>query len=171
MNKLTVLLATLVVAGFGFAGSASAFNFGTGTGCSPIEGVEAVNLTDGDTFTGRIGRTGVDGFNKNGKDADDADADGFTDSIEECINDALVGYCTLVFSADSNITVVPGTISGARGNKREFTVTFDDTSGCDISQCSDHVDNDTDGQADFGGAIGLPADTDCDDYDDDDESS
>jgi len=147
-------------------GTASAFNFGVGSGCSPIEGVLATSLTNGDTFTGRIGTTGVSGFNKNGKPADNSDADLFTDSLEECINDALIGHCTTLLGDDNAvISVVAGATSGRNNNKQEFTVTFDDVSGCAVTQCSDQVDNDVDSFTDF------PADPQCTDYSDDNESA
>jgi hypothetical protein len=145
---------------------ASALDFGLGNGCSAIGGVEATDLTAGDTFMGRIGTTGVSGFNKNGKPADNSDTDAFTDSLEECINDSLIGYCTTIGGDDSAvISVTPGDISGKRNNKQVFTVTFVDVSGCGISQCSDQEDNDTDTFTDY------PDDPECLDYDDDDESA
>ena len=173
MRTLASLLAVAAIAAFGLAGPASAqTDFGTGPGCSPIEGVLATTLGNGDSFTGRIGTTAVSGFNKNGKAADNSDNDAFTDSVEECINDALIGYCTTVFGdEDSVISVVPGTLSGRNDNKQEFTVTFDDTSVCAVTQCSDHVDNDTDNEIDFGGFDGFPADTNCTDYNDNTEAS
>jgi hypothetical protein len=165
MKKLAIFtaVAALVMA-FGFASPASAFDFGSGPGCSAIEGVLATNLASGDTFTGRIGTTAVSGYNKNGKPADNSDDDAFTDSIEECINDALVGYVTEVFVFDTAaITVVQGPTSGRNDNKQDFTVTFN-TSGF-LSACSDHVDNDNDTFTDY------PADSECTDYSDTDESS
>ncbi len=173
--KKTILTLTVIFAGFGFSHTVFAFDFGSGTGCSAIGGIDATALTSGDTFTGRIGATGVSGFNKKNKPVDDTDGDGFTNSLEECINDALVGYCTTITGDDSAaITVIPGATSGRKNNKQEFTVIFEDVSGCGVSQCSDHVDNEasldlgdegtSDGLSDF------PADPECDDYDDDDES-
>jgi len=149
-------------------GSAMALDFGTGPGCSPIEGVLATTIANGDTFTGRIGTTGVSGFNKNGKPADNSDADAFTDSVEECINDALIGFCTTILGNDNAcISVAPGGTSGKNGNKQEFTVTFDVAACCMVTQCSDQVDNE--GAPD--GLIDFPDDPQCTDYDDNDESS
>ena len=164
------LIAILCLSAFGFTSTALAFDFGVGTGCSPIEGVEALSLTNGDTFVGRIGSGAVSGFNKNGKPVDNADGDAYTDSMEECINDALHGYCTTVFGFDTNLTVTFVAFEGKKNQKSQFRVTFDDTSGCATSQCSDHADNDTDGTRDFGGAHGFLADTDCSDYNDNSES-
>ncbi len=166
MKKAAVLTAAAAFAiTIGFAGKATAFNFGSGPGCSPIEGVDATMLTDGDTFTGRIGTTGVSGVNKNGNPADNSDADAFTDSLEECINDALIGHCTTILGDDTGvISVLPLGTQGKNNNKQQFTVTFLDTSGCAITQCSNQLDDDADTFIDF------PADPECLDYDDDDES-
>jgi len=145
-------------------------NYGTGPGCSAIEDVLATDLNDGDSFTGRIGRSGVTGTNPAGRSADpDTDGDGFTPSLEGCINDALIGYCGDIDEDDSSCySVVAG---GTSRNRQSFTVTFDDVSACcGISECSDKEDNDNNCKADFGGADGLPADEGCADYSDDDES-
>jgi len=164
--RISATFVAILFAAFGWSGMASAFDFGMGNGCSAIGGVEATDLTAGDIFIGRIGTTGVSGFNKNGKAADNSDADTFTDSLEECINDALIGYCTTISGDDSAvISVAPGNTSGNRGNKQSFTVTFLDVSGCGISQCSDQEDNDADSFIDH------PEDPECLDYDDDDESA
>jgi hypothetical protein len=86
--------------------------------------------------------------------------------LEECINDALVGYCTTINGDDSaTISVTPGETTGRNGEKQLFQVTFLDVSGCGISQCSDREDNDADTFADY------PNDPDCLDYDDDSESA
>ena len=163
MKKFTHFAAITILA-LGWSGIASAYDFGMGKGCSAIGGLNAEDLTDGDTFIGRIGTTGVSGFNKNGKPADNSDADAFTDSVEECINDSLIGYCTTLQGDDSNvISVTPGETSGKKGNKQLFTVVFLDTSGCSVSECSDQEDNDDDGLTDY------PNDPECLDYDDDDE--
>jgi len=192
-KTLLAVMAVLFVGGGSLlvTGTASATNFGTGPGCSPIEGVNATTLTGrgscvtlscaggptpgndcatdadcgaGDTFTGRIGSTAVSGFNSKGKPADDFDDDGNTDSVEECINDALIGFCTGVKVADAGvISVTPGATLGAKGNKQYFTVEFVDVNGCAVTECSDKVDNDGDGNVDY------PADNECFDYPDDDE--
>ena len=146
--------------------TASAFDFGDGPGCSALGGVDATALTNGDTFMGRIGTTGVSGFNKNGKPADNSDADAFTNSLEECINDSLVGFCTTILGDDSAfITVTPGATQGRNNQQQWFTVVFEDVSNCAVTQCSDGADNDADTFIDF------PADPECLDYDDNDESS
>ncbi len=168
MEKLRIIAAHVVIlsSALGWSGMVSAFDFGLGPGCSPIEGVDATALTNGDMFIGRIGATGVSGFNKNGKAADNSDIDAFTDSVEECINDALFGYCTTLLRDDTAfISVTPGATSGKKNNKQLFTVVFVDVSGCDISECSDQADNDADTLTDF------PDDPECLDYDDDDESA
>jgi hypothetical protein len=157
---------TILVSALGWSGMASALDFGVGNGCSAIGGINATDLTPGDMFTGRIGSTGVSGFNRNLKPADNSDTDSFTDSLEECINDSLIGYCTTVLGDDSAvISVTPGDTSGKKGNKQLFTVEFLDVTECGISQCSDHEDNDLDGLTDY------PNDPECLDYDDDDESA
>lgn len=162
LAKLTIL----AISTCAWSITASAFDFGIGEGCSAIGGVDATALTNGDTFVGRIGSTGVSGFNKNGRPADNSDNDTFTDSLEECINDALVGYCTTVNGDDTAvISVTPGATLGRNNNKQLFTVTFLDVSGCGISQCSDQEDNDGDTLVDY------PDDPECGDYDDDDESA
>ena len=164
--RISATLVAILFSAFGWSSMASAVDFGVGNGCSAIGGVEATDLTAGDTFMGRIGSTGVSGFNKNGKAADNSDADTFTDSLEECINDALIGYCTTILGDDTNaISVTPLATSGKRNNKQLFEVTFVDVSGCGISQCSDQEDNDTDTFTDY------PDDPECLDYDDDDESA
>jgi len=162
MNNFTNLAHIAILASaLGWSGIASAFDFGVGTGCSAIGGVDATSLSNGDTFIGRIGSTAVSGFNKNGKPADNSDTDAFTNSVEECINDALVGYCTTVLGDDTNfISVTPGATSGKANNKQLFTVVFENIEGCGISQCSDHVDNDSDTFTDY------PKDPQCRDYDD-----
>jgi hypothetical protein len=167
MEKLhiTATLVAILSSTFGGSGRAMALDFGIGNGCSAIGGVEATDLTSGDIFVGRIGYPGVSGINKNGKPADNADSDVFTNSVEECINDALVGFCTTINGDDSAvISVTPGATSGKKGNKQLFTVEFLDVSNCSISQCSDQIDNDTDTFTDY------PKDPECLDYDDDDES-
>ena len=149
----------------GWSITATAFDFGVGEGCSAIGGVDATALGNGDTFVGTIGATAVSGFNPAGKPAGNSDADPFTDSLEECINDSLIGYCTTLAGDDSAvISVEPGQTLGRNGNRQLFTVTFLDVSGCGVSQCSDQEDNDGDTFVDY------PADPECADYDDDDES-
>lgn len=168
MRRIMIaLIAVLCVGGgiFMLTGTSSAFDFGPGPGCSAIEEIDATALTDGDIFMGRIGLAGVTGFNKNGKPADDTDGDGLTDSIEECINDALIGHCGDVDEDDTgDITVL---LIGCEKphSKCWFTATFSDTSGCAITQCSDHDDNDGDLETDY------PDDPECDSYSDDNESS
>ena len=55
----------------------------------------------------------MSGFNKNGKPAEDSDTDAFTDSLEGCINDALVGFCTEIIVDDTGvISVTPGSKEG-----------------------------------------------------------
>ena len=102
--------------------------------------------------------------------------------MEGCINDALVGYCGTIGGDDDLVySYVPVTkeaceaagITRVHKNQQCFKVTFEDQSwrgACALSECSDHVDNDGDCKADFGGASGLPPDDACTDYDDDDES-
>ena len=166
LGALTAAAALALAPMLTFVSTASAFDFGSGPGCSPIEGVDATALGIGDTFEGRIGTTAVSGFNKNGKPADNSDTDAFTDSVEECINDALVGFCTTILgNDDAFITVTPGGTQGRNNQQQLFTVVFDDVSNCAVTQCSDRVDNDADTFIDF------PADPECTDYDDDDESS
>ena len=143
----------------------SSCDLGSGPGCSAIEGLNVtLDLVNGNCFTGRIGVPGVTGFNKNGKPVNTTnDGDAFTDSLEECINDALVGYCTTILGDDDGVIgLAPGSPVG--NNQQNFTVTFLDISGCAITQCSDHVDNDLDGATDF------PDDPECTDYDDNNES-
>jgi len=166
LANTAVLFVTIGI--FLVTGTASAQMFlGRGPGCSAIGGVVATDLVDEDSFTGRIGTTGASGFNPKRKAVGDPDGDGFTDSLEECINDSLVGFCTTLNGEDSDvISVVLGAPSGRKNNKQEFTVTFDDVSSCRITQCSDQVDNDGDGDG-----IDFPNDPQCTDYDDDDEST
>lgn len=160
MKRLATTLASSALV-LGFIVPAHAYDFGSGPGCSAIAGVDATRLTAGDTFTGRIGRTGVTGLNPRGKPVDNWDGDAFTNSLEECINDALLGYCTTLYRDDTGvIEVVPGPVEGRRGEQQWFTVTFLDPSACGISQCSNHQDDDGDGFADY------PADPYCRDYDD-----
>ncbi len=130
LANTAVLFVTIGI--FLVTGTASAqTNFGAGPGCSAIGGVVATDLVNGDSFTGRIGTTGVSGLNKNGKPADNSDTDAFTDSLEECINDALIGFCTEILVDDTGvISVALGPTSGRNGNKQDFTVTFVDVSGC-----------------------------------------
>ena len=165
LANTAVLFVTIGI--FLVTGTASAQMFlGSGPGCSAIGGVNVTDLADGDSFTGRIGTTGVSGVNPAGKPVGDPDEDGFTDSLEECINDSLIGFCTTLNRDDSDfISVAPGATSGRKLNKQEFTVTFDDVSRCGITECSDQVNNDGDTLADF------PADLECTDYDDNDESA
>ena len=196
-GTLTTSLGTFVTAALlclAAGGASAQTNFGTGPGCSAIEGLDATTLQAGDSFSGRIGTTGVSGVNKNGGIADGLDEDAFTDSMEECINDALVGYCTDIDRDDTiYIQVDPGATVGENGNQQEFTVTFlDPAASCGVSECSDQVDNDA-GTCDLGNTnacIGGPnagsacssdaacadgadygADPDCDNYSDNDESS
>jgi hypothetical protein len=139
-------------------------NLGEGPGCSAVEGVDATTLVIGNCFTGKIGVPGVTGLNKNGKPADNSDTDAFTDSLEACINDALVGFCTTILGdEDGVIDLDPGDVVG--NNQQWFTVTI--LGACGTSQCSDHVDNEIipDGLIDF------PDDPQCTDYNDNDESS
>jgi hypothetical protein len=146
-------------------GTSLAVDWGTGPGCSAIGDVDVTALTSGDTFTGRIGTTGVSGFNKQGAAADDTDADGLTDSMESCINDALYGHCGDIDTDDSvAITVTPLDTKGNNNNKQWFTVTFFDVSGCAVTACSDHADNDGDLLIDY------PEDPDCADYSDNTEA-
>ncbi|MDB4285517.1 hypothetical protein N9903_01270 [bacterium] len=159
-NVMVVAIAALFVvcSAVVLVGTASAYDFGSGTGCSPIEDVDATGITTGDVFVGRIGTTGVSGVNKNGKSADNSDSDGFTDSLEMCINDALYGYCTTLLGDDSAaITVVPLDTAGRNNNKQYFEVTFNSVT-CAITECSDREDNDCDGLYDMD-------DPDCTDYD------
>jgi hypothetical protein len=147
------------------SGIALAADWGTGTGCSAIGDVDVTALANGDTFTGRIGTTAVSGFNKQGVPADDTDGDGLTDSMENCINDALYGHCGDIDTDDSTaITVTPLNTVGKNNNKQWFTVTLVDVSGCAVTGCSDHLDNDGDGLIDY------PDDPDCDNYSDNTEA-
>jgi len=210
MSKLLLtIIAVMFLSGgiFLSAGTVNAqMDFGTGPGCSPIEGVDATTLVGsgtcnlgtgfcsndgtvacasdvdclglGDMFTGRIGTTAVNRVNKNNKPADNSDGDQCSDSIEECINDALFGFCTEVFVSDcddvedgitvnSKVTYEKLNVEGKKGNKRNFKVTFLDTSECAITECSDQVNNDGLQDSD----IDFPDDPQCMDYSDDDESS
>ena len=131
--------------------------------------MDATTLSNGDFFIGRIGRNGVTGFNKNGKPVDNSDGDAFTDSMEECINDALQGHCSTVGGTEAGVyDVTPLVLSK---NQQTFLLEFLDVSGCALTECSDHAENDVDGRRDFGGAHGFLRDLQCSDYDDDDESS
>ena len=147
-------------------------DYGTGPGCSPIENVLATDLAAGDSFTGRIGRSGVTGTNPSGRSTNsDPDNDGFTVSLESCINDALIGYCGDIDTDDSACySLVAGSTSK---NRQWFTVTFDDPSACcAVSECSDKVDNsDNDGLIDFDPDGKTGSDPECADYSDNDESS
>ena len=126
MKNVITLIAIGCLGVFGFTSTALAgipTNFGSGPGCSAIEGVDATSINDGDFFEVRIGTTGVTRFNKNGKPADDADSDTFTDSLEMCISDALHGYCTLVFTANTNIAISGISQVGRNGQQSLFTIT------------------------------------------------
>ncbi|HEX9666270.1 MAG TPA: hypothetical protein VGA95_06885 [Thermodesulfobacteriota bacterium] len=149
----------------------------------------------GSSFCGIIGTPGVTGFNKNGKEVDNMDTDDFTDSLEMCINDALIGYCTTKLGDDNGVIELFNTqLQGPNDNKSGFCISFNDTSGCAITECSDHVDNEpaacvagmcvngggtdgagactVDGDCDPGdGFVDFPNDPQCSDYDDDDESA
>jgi len=176
----------------------SSCNLGIGPGCSAIEGLDVTSdLVNGNCFTGRIGTTGVSGVTPNGSPAQDSDGDGCTDSLEECINSALVGFCSDVDVNDcdeapgdggEDITYVQGTKSGSKMNKQEFTATFQDITNCAITQCSNQVDDEpaacVGGLCVNGGAVcvdsstcppgdGLidyPDDPECDSFSDNDES-
>ena len=173
-------------------------NLGSGPGCSAIEGLDVTtDLVNGNCFTGRIGTTGVSGLNPNGSPAQDSDGDGCTDSLEECINSALVGFCSDVDVDDCNlapgdggedITYTEGDKSGMKNNLQQFTATFQDISNCAITQCSDQVDNEpaacvggfcanggaacsADGDCPPGdGLIDYPDDPECDSFSDNTES-
>ena len=161
--KRLILISFVIALLCAGAGTSLAADLGSGPGCSAIENLDATAISNGDTFTGRIGKTAVSGMNKNGKLADDTDGDGLTDSLEECINDALYGHCGDIDSNDSGkIAVTPGSVEGS---KQWFTVTFVDNSICGITDCSDHADNDLDLLIDY------PNDPQCVNYSDDDESS
>ena len=167
----------------------------------------------GSSFCGIIGTPGVSGENKNGKPVDNMDTDDFTDSLEMCINDALIGYCTTKLGDDTGvIDLFNEQLLPPNNNKSGFCISFNDTSGCDITECSDHVDNEfcdkAAGLCDDGatactqdspdcdligtglcngvcsddgsactadaqctdGLVDFPADPECSDYDDDNES-
>jgi len=136
---------------------------------SSIEGLDVTtDLANGNCFTGRIATTAVSGVNPNGTPVEDPDGDGFTTSLEECINDALVGFCTTVGGDDTGvISLTPGATSGKKNNKQDFTVTFNNVSGCAVTECSDHVDNEAIGD----GLIDFPNDPECSDYNDNNESA
>ena len=107
----------------------------------------------GDMFTGEIGKTAVNRLNKNLKPADNSDTDQCSDSLEECINSSLFGFCTEVLVDDCDdvdtaggpssplVTYDPGVVTGPQNNRRQFKVTFEDVSGCAITECSDRVEN------------------------------
>ncbi len=140
-------------------------NFGVGPGCSPIEGVDATTLVNGDFFTGKISCNGVTGLNPNATAANTTDdGDPYLDSLEACINDALVGFCSTINGNESGAYTI-STIIPIGKNQCFFTLTFSDVSTCGASQCSDNVDNDGDLLVDF------PADPQCADYNDNDESA
>lgn len=166
MSKVfTTFIVMLFVSGIVLlsAKTASAGLIGLGPGCSAIEGLDEATLVDGDSFIGKISCNGVLGTNPNGRPVDTTDdGDQYTDSLEACINDALVGYCSTIGGDESDIYTVALVVQV--GNQCVFTLTFDDTLGCATSECSDHVDNDLDGFVDF------PADPECSDYDDPNES-
>ena len=143
-------------------------------------------------FVGRINRQSVTGVHHKGNNThgprqlDNDDNDAYVNSMEECINDALHGYCTTLGGDDDILTVVEVDCAdfnlSQRGKQGCFKVTFNfplDQDGdldtfpntCATSECSDHIDNDCDGTADQGGAHGQSRDIDCSDYDDPDESS
>ena len=161
-------------------------HYGAGPGCSAIEGILATDLTNVDMFIGRInlGQLRTSGGNHKGKgNFGNSDSDALSDSLEECINDALIGYCGTIGGDDNTAYSFELWDCGSagltqRGNQACFKITFEeeawsgrhDGGKCAISECSDHVDNDGSCRADFGGAIGLPPDDGCADYDDDDES-
>ena len=173
MKKVITLIAIGCLGVFGFTSTAFAgfMNFGVGPGCSPIEHVDATSLVNGDFFSGRISRNAITKQNPRGKAIADPDGDGLTNSLEECINDALIGFCsTLGGNESANISF---TDDGAapKGNQQLFTVTFDNVSTCNISECSDHVDNsDADGRIDFGGHKPNLPDLQCTDYNDNNEA-
>lgn len=126
MKHLTRLGMLLAIGLLVFAGAAVAqVDYGTGPGCSAIGGIEATSIGLGDTFSGVIGTPAVTGFNKNGKPTDDTDADGLTDSLEECINDSLIGYISDIDQDDSAcIELSVGSPIGHNGQRSNFTVTF-----------------------------------------------
>jgi len=166
LANTAVLFVTIGI--FLVTGTASAqMDLGSGPGCSAIGGINVTTLSVNDFFTGRIGTTGVSGVNPKGKPVGDPDGDGFTDSLEECINDSLVGFCTTLVGDDSAVIDVQGGItSGKKDNKQEFTVIFLNVDDCDVTQCSDQIDNDG-----AGDGIDFPNDPQCTDYDDDNESA
>ena len=134
MRKLATFtaVAALVAAGGllltpGIASAQTAF--GTGPGCSAIGDVVAMTLVNGDTFTGRISKNAITGLNPKGFAVDNSDADIFTDSLEECIEDSLIGSCLDINVDDSGVI---GVVDGADVGKNQtfFTVTFLDVSGC-----------------------------------------
>ena len=140
-------------------------DLGSGDGCSAIEGVDATTLVNGNCFTGKIGTTSVSGVNPKGKQPTNSDSDAFTNGLEECLNDSLIGFCTEILVDDTGvIDLIPGMLV-KKDKQQFFTVTFLDVSGCGITECSDNVDNDGDTLIDFSG------DPECDDFSDDDESS
>lgn len=129
MKRMMKLVMLLPIGLLLLAGAAAAqTNYGVGPGCSAIEGVDATTIQLGDSFTGRIGHGSVTGYNPQGKPTDDTDLDGLTDSLEECINDALVGYISDIDQDDSAcIVVAPGSDDGHNNQRKYFTVTFSGT--------------------------------------------
>ncbi len=170
MKKLTLLFCTVLVIGMSllltgtsYAGIAG-IDLGSGVGCSGIEDLDASTINNADFFTGRIGLAGVTGLNKKGKLADDEDEDGLTDSIEECINDSLMGHCGDVDEVNTgDITIVPLGCEKPH-SKCWFGAIFANASICGVTECSDHIDNDGDSDG-----IDYPDDPDCDSYSDDSE--
>jgi hypothetical protein len=135
-------------------------------GCSGIGGVTATDLNDDDCFAGRLSRIAVDNDdNHKGKgDSEDLDDDGISDSMEECINDALIGHCGDVYQDDAGDIDVDN-ISNFSKNRTRFDVDFDNTSTlCFVTECSDGIDNDSTEGTDY------PNDPDCTSYSDDNET-
>jgi len=197
MKQMTRLGMLLAIGLLVFAGAAVAqVDYDTGPGCSAIGGIEATSIGLGDTFSGVIGTPAVTGFNKNGKPTDDSDADGLTDSLEECINDALIGYISDIDQDDSTcIVVAPGDSIGHNGQRKNFTVTFSGTcTAGDPTLDGDSCTANTDCDGTVGGGVctfacnpgisqcsdhvdndvdtytDYPQDPQCIDYKDDDES-
>ena len=155
---------SLFLTGTSFAGI-TGIDLGEGVGCSAIAGIVASEIESGSYFDGRIGLSGVSGRNKKGKPADDADGDGLTDSIEECINDSLIGHCGDVDEDNTGDIIVLDLDDCEKSHSKcWFTATFVNTGVCGNSQCSDYIDNDQDGDG-----IDYPDDPDCDNYSDDSE--
>jgi len=169
---LTIVMMLFVSGGvFLTTKTASAQDLGSGPGCSAIEGLNIASLSDNDFFVGIINRVAVLGSNHKGKGSpDNSDTDAFSDSLEMCINDALVGFCSTIFGDDPGCYTLSDQTQVSR-NRYSFKITFLDVAACcATSACSDHVDNDLDGFRDFGGAEGFLMDPECTDYDDNDES-